>query len=66
MDSAEKEQEIKSRINLRLQAFGREGAIFKNKDIPIVLKRQVYDQCIFNTNSHLPIWDLESLWNNQP
>lgn len=27
----------------RWQAFGRASATFKNKDIPIVLKRQVYD-----------------------
>ena len=31
------------------QSFGRAIAIFKNKDIPIVLKRQVYDQCILST-----------------
>ena len=49
MDSASKEQEIKRRITLRWQAFGRASAIFKNKDIPIVLKRQVYDQCILPT-----------------
>ena len=43
------EQEIKRRITLGWQAFGRASAIFKNKDIPIVLKRQVYDQCILPT-----------------
>ena len=44
MDSASKEQEIKRRITLGLQAFGRASAIFKNKDLPIVLKPQVYNQ----------------------
>ena len=46
MDSASKEQEIKRRITLGWQAFGRASVIFRNKDIPIILKRQVYDQCI--------------------
>ena len=46
MDSASKEQEIKRRITLCWQAFGRASSIFKIKDIPIILKRQVYDQCI--------------------
>ena len=45
MDSASKEQEIKRRIESCWQAFGRASSIFKNKDIPIILKRQVYDQC---------------------
>ena len=49
MDSASKEQEINLRIALGWQAFGRASAIFKNKDIPIVIKRQVYDRFILPT-----------------
>ena len=49
MDSASKQQEIKRRITLGLQAFGRASAIFKNKDLPIVLKPQVYNQYILPT-----------------
>ena len=59
MESASKEQEIKRRITLGCQAFGRASAIFKNKDIPIVLKRQVYDQCILPTVTYGPeTWNL--------
>ena len=46
MDTASKEQEIKRRITFGWQAFGRASVIFKNKAIPLVLKRKVYDQCI--------------------
>ena len=49
MDSASKAQEIKRRNTLRLQAFGKASAIFKNKDLPIVLKPQVYNQYILPT-----------------
>ena len=41
MDSASKEQEIKHRITLGWQAFHHGSAIFKNKDIAIILKRHV-------------------------
>ncbi|XP_037804863.1 uncharacterized protein LOC119599190 [Penaeus monodon] len=47
--NATKEQEIKRRITLGWQAFGKASAIFKNKEFPLVLKRQVYDQCITPT-----------------
>ena len=33
------EQEIKCRITLGWKAFGRASEVFKNKDIPILLKR---------------------------
>ena len=46
MDTASKEQEIKRRITFGWQAFGRASAIFKNKAIPLILKRKVCDQCI--------------------
>ena len=42
--SPRKEQEIKRVMTLGRQGFGRATAIFKTKDIPIVLKGQVYDQ----------------------
>ena len=44
-----KEQEIKRRSTMGWQAFGRAYSIFKNKDIPIVNKHQVYNQCILPT-----------------
>ena len=46
METASEEQEIKRRITLGWQAFGRASAIFKNKEIPTCLKRQVYNQCM--------------------
>ena len=49
MQTASKEHEIKRRITLGWQAFGRASAIFKNKEIPTCLKRQVYNQCIIPT-----------------
>ena len=49
MESTTKDQEIKRRITLGCKSFGRASAILKNKDMPIVLKRQVYDQCILPT-----------------
>lgn len=52
MGSASMEQEIKRRITLGWQAFGRVSAIFRNKDIPIILKRQVYGQCLLPTVSY--------------
>ena len=59
MNSASKEQEIKRRITLGWQAFGRTSAVFKNKEIPLVLKRQVYDQCILPTvNYGSETWNL--------
>ena len=44
-EGTSKEQEIKRRITLGLQAFSRASAIFKNKDLP---------QSAHLTNSHLP------------
>jgi len=49
LQNASKEQEIKRRITLGWQAFGKASAIFKNKEFPLILKRQVYDQCITPT-----------------
>ena len=46
MNTASKEQEIKRRITFGWQAFGRASVIFKNKAIPLELKRQVHNQCI--------------------
>ena len=41
------------------QAFGRASLIFKNKDIPIIHKRQVYNQCILPTvNYGTETWNL--------
>ena len=51
MDSTSKEQEIKRLITLRWQAFGRASAIFTDKDILIILKRQVYDWCIYQQSA---------------
>ena len=49
METASREQEIKRRITLGWQAFGRASVIFKNNEIPTCLKRQVYNQCIIPT-----------------
>ncbi|XP_042858876.1 uncharacterized protein LOC122244992 [Penaeus japonicus] len=48
-NSTSTEQEIKRRITIGWQAFGRASTIFKNKDISLILKRQVYNQCILPT-----------------
>jgi len=59
MDSTSKELEVKRRITLGWQAFGRASSIFKSKDMPIVLKRQVYDQCITPTVTYgAETWNL--------
>ena len=64
MDFASKEQEIKRVITIGWQAFGRASAIFKNKDISIVLKRQVYDQCILPTVTYgSETWNLTKQQN---
>jgi len=44
-----KEQEIKRRITLGWQAFGRASTVFKSEKIAMTLKRKVYDQCILPT-----------------
>ena len=49
IDTASKEEEIKRRITFGWQAFGKASMILKNKDFPLVLKRQVYYQCITPT-----------------
>ncbi|XP_037782019.1 uncharacterized protein LOC119578522 [Penaeus monodon] len=49
LKNASREEEIKRRITLGWQAFGKASAILKNKEFPLVLKRQVYDQCITPT-----------------
>ena len=54
-----KEQEIKRRISLTWQAFGKASSIFKNRKIPIVLKRRVYDQCVLPTLTYgAETWNL--------
>ena len=41
------------------QAFEKASAIFKNRQIPIIWKRQVYDQCILPTVSYgAETWNL--------
>lgn len=52
MDSASKEQEAKRRITFGLQAVGKASVVLRNKDIPIILKRQVYGQCLLPTVSY--------------
>ena len=62
METASKEQEIKCRITLGWQAFGRASAIFKNKEIPTCLKRQVYNQCIIPTVTYgSETWNLTKI-----
>ena len=57
--STSKEQEIKRRIIMDCHAFGRASSIFKNKDIPIIHKRQVYNQCILPTVTYgAETWNL--------
>ena len=62
METASKEQEIKRRITLGWQAFGRASAIFKNKEIPTCLKRQVYNECIIPTVTYgSETWNLTKI-----
>ena len=62
METASKEQEIKLRITLGWQAFGGASAIFKNKEIPTCLKRQVYNQCIIPTVTYgSETWNLTKI-----
>ena len=57
--STSKEQDIKRRITMGWQAFGRTSSICKNKDIPIIHKRQVYNQCVLPTvNYGTETWNL--------
>ena len=59
MNSASKEREIKRRITMGWQSFGRASSIFKNQNIPIIQKRQVYDQCITPTVTYgAETWNL--------
>ena len=59
MNSTSKEREIKRRITMGWQSFGRASSIFKNQDIPIIQKRQVYDQCITPTVTYgAETWNL--------
>ena len=44
----DKQEEVKRRIKLGWQAFGRMSSIFKS-NLPLCLKRKVYDQCITPT-----------------
>ena len=46
LKSTSKSEEIKRRITIGWQAFGRAGEIFRNKNIPLIQKRQIYNQCI--------------------
>ncbi|XP_042865863.1 uncharacterized protein LOC122249230 [Penaeus japonicus] len=58
-NSTSKEQEIKRRITIGWQAFGRASTISKNKDISLILKRQVYNQCILPTVTYgAETWNL--------
>ena len=59
LHDSSKENEIKRRITLGWQAFGRANSVFKNKKIPIILKRKVYDQCILPTVTYgAETWNL--------
>ena len=59
LHDASKESEIKRRITLGWQAFGRASSVFKNKKIPIILKRKVYDKCILPTVTYgAETWNL--------
>ena len=59
LDSISKDEEIKRRITMGWQSFGRASSILKNQDIPICLKRQVYDQCITPTVTYgAETWNL--------
>ena len=54
-----KVNEIKRRITLGWQAFGKASQVFKNKKIPIILKRKVYNQCILPTVTYgAETWNL--------
>ena len=56
--NSNKENEIKRRISLGWQAFGRASSIFKSK-IPISLKNKVYNQCILPTITYgAETWNL--------
>ena len=52
MNSASKEREIKRRITIGWQNFGRATSIFKNQDIPIIQKRTSL-QTVYYANSDL-------------
>ena len=41
-----KEKEVKRRIALGWQAFGRASMLFKDRQVPIIHKRKIYNQCI--------------------
>ena len=59
MNSASKEREVKRRITMGWQNFGRASSIFKNHDIPIIQKRKVCDQCITPTVTYgAETWNL--------
>ena len=59
LQDSSKENEIKRRITLGWQAFGRANLVFKNKKLPIILKRKVYDQCILPTVTYgAETWNL--------
>ena len=59
LHDSSKENEIKRRITLGWQAFGRANSVFQNKKIPIILKRKVYDQCILPTVTYgAETWNL--------
>ena len=60
LHDSSKENEIKRRITLGWQAFGRASSVFKNKKIPIILKRKVYDQCVLPTVTYgAETWNLK-------
>jgi len=54
-----REQEIKRRVTLGWQAFGRASTVFKSEKIAMTLKRKVYDQCILLTVTYnAETWNL--------
>ena len=41
-----KENEVKRRITIGWQAFGRTSTLSKDKQIPIIHKRKIYNHCV--------------------
>ncbi|XP_069987699.1 uncharacterized protein [Penaeus vannamei] len=59
LSSASKEQEIRRRITMGWEAFGRAGSIFKDKTLSVVIKIRICDQCILLTVTYgVETWNL--------
>nr|XP_027215156.1 uncharacterized protein LOC113808029 [Penaeus vannamei] len=59
LSSASREQEIKRRITMGWEAFGRAGSIFKDKTLSVVIKIRICDQCILQTVTYgVETWNL--------